>query len=45
MPWTIACQAPLLMELSRKNTGVSNHSLLQEISPIQGLNLGLLHFR
>ena len=28
-----------------KNTGVDSHSLLQGISPPQGLNLGLLHCR
>ena len=28
-----------------KNTGVGSHSLLQGIFPIQGSNLGLLHFR
>ena len=28
-----------------KKTGVGCHSLLQEISPTQGLNLGLLHCR
>ena len=28
-----------------KNTGVSWHALLQEIFPIQGLNLGLPHCR
>ena len=28
-----------------KNTGVGSHSLLQEIFPIQGLSLGLLHCR
>ena len=28
-----------------RNTGVGSHSLLQEIFPTQGLNLGLLHCR
>ena len=28
-----------------KNTGVGCHSLLQEIFPTQGLNLGFLHYR
>ena len=28
-----------------KNTGVGSHSLLQRIFPIQGSNLGLLHYR
>ena len=27
-PWTIACQAPLFMEFSRKNTEVGSQSLL-----------------
>ena len=29
-PWTVACQAPLSMGFSRKNTGVGCHFLLQE---------------
>ena len=37
-PWTVACQAPLSMEFSSKNTGVGSHSLLQVIFPSQGLN-------
>ena len=41
-PWTVARQAPLSEELSRKNTGVGCHSLLQGIFPTQGLNLCLL---
>ena len=28
-----------------QNTGVGSHSLLQEILPTQGLNLGFLHYR
>ena len=28
-PWTVACQAPLFMGFSSKNTRVGNHSLLQ----------------
>ena len=28
-----------------KSTGVGHHALLQGISPTQGPNLGLLHFR
>ena len=31
IPWTIACQAPLSMEFSRQNTGVSCCALLQNI--------------
>ena len=34
--WTVACQAPLSMEFSGKNTGVSCHALLQQIFPTQG---------
>ena len=41
----VALQAPLSMEFSRQEYGVGGHSLLQEISPTQGLNSGLLHFR
>ena len=33
------------MEFSSKNCGVGCHSLLQEIFPTQGLNLGLLPCR
>ena len=44
-PWTIDCQAPLSMECPGKNTGVGSHSLLQDIFPTQGLNLGLLYRR
>ena len=33
IPWTVACQAPLSMEFSRKNTGVGCHFLLQRIFP------------
>ena len=28
-PWTVACQAPLSMGFSSKNTGVGSHFLLQ----------------
>ena len=42
---TVACQAPLSMGFSRKNTGVGCHSLSQRIFLTQGLNWGLLHFR
>ena len=34
-----ACQAPLLMEFSGKNTGVVSHSLLQGIFPTQVYSL------
>ena len=45
-PWTVAHQAPFCTWNSPgKNTGVSSHSLLQGIFPIQGLNPGLLHCR
>ena len=44
--WTLACQAPLSMELSRQEywSGFS-HSLLQQIVPTQGSNPGLLPYR
>ena len=41
-PWTVAHQAPLLMDSPGKNTGVSSHSLLQRIFLTQVLNTGLL---
>ena len=44
-PWTVAFQAPMSMGSPDKNTGVGHHSLLQGISPTQGLNPGLLHCR
>ena len=44
-PWTVACQAPLSMRFSSKNTGVDCHFLLQGIFPTQGSNLGPLHCR
>ena len=40
--WTIACQAPLSMGFSSKNTGVECHALLHGIFPTQGSNLFLL---
>ena len=43
--WTVARQAPLLMEFSRKETGVGCHTPLQGTFPTQGSNLGLLHCR
>ena len=39
----LACQAPLSMEFSGKNTGVGSRFLLQGIFPTQGSNLHLLH--
>ena len=39
---TVARQAPLSMECSRKKTGMRSHSLLQGIFPSQGLSPGLL---
>ena len=44
-PWTLACQVPLFLGFSGKNTGGGHHSLLQGIFPTQGLSLGLLHCR
>ena len=41
-PGTVARQAPLSMEFSRKNTGVGSHFLLQGIFPTQGSNWRLL---
>ena len=46
--WTEACQAPLSMEFSGKNTGMGCHFLLQEIFPTQGSHshlLCLLHWK
>ena len=43
--WTVAHQAPLSMEFSSKNTGMSCHFLFQEIFPTQGSNPHLLHCR
>ena len=42
-PWTVACQGPLSMEFSRKNTVVSTHSLLQGLFPTQRTNPHLLY--
>ena len=36
-PWTVACQSPLSMEFSSKNTGAGYHFLLQGIFPTQGI--------
>ena len=41
----IACQAPLSMGFSGKNTRVGCHFLLQGIFPTQGSNLHLLHWQ
>ena len=45
IPWTVACQAPLSMESSRQEYWSGCHFLLQGISPTQGSNPGLLHYR
>ena len=42
-PWTVACQAPLSMDSSGKNTGVGCHAILQGLFPTQELNPHLLH--
>ena len=44
-PWTVACQSPLSMGFSSKNTEVGWHFLLQVIFLTQGSNPGLLHCR
>ena len=44
-PWTVAYRLLRPWDFPGKNTGVSCHFLLQEIFPIQGLNLGLPHCR
>ena len=44
-PWTVACQAPLSMGFSRRNTGVRCHPLLQGIFPTQGSNPHHLHWQ
>ena len=41
--WTVACQAPLSMEIPSKNTGVGCHFILRGIFLTHGLNLHLLH--
>ena len=43
--WTVAHQAPLSMEFSRKNTGMGCHFLLQEIFLSQESNPGLWYCR
>lgn len=42
-PWTVTRQAPLSRRLSRKNTEVGCHALLQGIFPAQESNPRLLH--
>ena len=44
-PWTVAHQAPLSMGLSRQDTIVGSHALLQGFFLTQGWNLGRLHGR
>ena len=41
--WTVACQPPLCMGFSSKNTGVGCRALLQGIFPIQGSRSPTLH--
>ena len=41
--WTIACQAPLSMDFSGKNTGVGCHFFLEGIFLTQESNLCLLY--
>ena len=40
--WAVACQSPLSMGFSSKNTGMCCHDLLQGLFPTQGTNLHLL---
>ena len=42
-PWTVACQAPLSMEFSRREYWSELPFLLWGIFPIQGFNLCFLH--
>ena len=44
-PWTVALQVPLSIGLSKQNTGVGCHFLLQGIFLTQGSNLHLLDFQ
>ena len=44
-PWTVACQFLCPWNSPGQNTGLGNHSLLQQIFPTQGVNPGLLHLR
>ena len=43
IPWTVACQAPVSMGFSRKNSGMGFHALLQGNFPTQGSNKHHLH--
>ena len=43
--WTKSHHAPLSMDFSGKNSGVSCHFFLQGIFPTQGLNFRLLHWQ
>ena len=45
IPWTVACQFPLSMELSRQEYWVGCHVLLHGVFLTQESNLGLLHCR
>ena len=45
MAWSVPHQAPLSVEFSMKNTGVSSHSLLQGTFLTQELNPGVLRCR
>ena len=40
--WIVACQPPLALKFSGKNTGMDCYFLLLRIFPIQGCNSGLL---
>ena len=40
--WIVACQPPLALKFSGKNTGMDCYFLLLRIFPIQGWNSGLL---
>ena len=42
IPWTVACQAPLLWDSPGKKSGMGCHFLLQGIFPTQESNSGLL---
>ena len=44
-PWTVACQAPLSMDLPDKNTTVGFHFLLQGIFLTQGLDPQYLYWQ
>ena len=43
-PWTVACQAPLSMEISKPEYW-NGYSFIQGIFPTQGSNSGLPHYR